>query len=80
MVDEHCNGRVWSLKVLEKIIFFLWLIGKEALPTNENRNRHHLSVTLACAICGGVVENLDHLFQKCRNVKRLWERIAPSTI
>ena len=63
-------------KIHEKIKFFLWLIGKDSLPTNEKRKRNHLAASPACTICSAAMEDADHLFRRCLDATSLWSVIA----
>lgn len=71
-IDEFDIGpwrRIWKLKVHEKIRFFLWLVRHDALPTNEKRHRNHLSITAVFPSCDGELEDLQHLFRDCPQVR-----------
>ena len=42
--------RLWGCYAPEKVRFFLWLIRKEALPTNLKRFHSHLAQTAAALV------------------------------
>lgn len=74
--NHGCWKRIWSSKIPEKIRFFLWLVRKGALPTNEKRFRNHLSTTTACSRCGAVLEDVDHVFRRCPDSRDLWRSLG----
>src|ERR1044072_7627932 len=78
-VDIRCNWKqIWSAKIPEKIRMFLWLIAKDALPTNVKRHRNHLALNPDCAVCASPLEDMDHLFRGCRNADLVWQALSSS--
>ncbi|XP_057426304.1 uncharacterized protein LOC130719710 [Lotus japonicus] len=71
--DGFANWRkVWKAKVPERVCFFLWLVSREALPTNFRRFQSHLAVSAGCPRCDADTEDVDHLLRGCPDSRNLW--------
>ena len=63
---------IWKLKVPYKILFFMWKIFSNALPTFDNLFKRNCSKTNLCMICKSGAESFNHLFGLCYWVRKLW--------
>lgn len=74
--DDTQESQVWKLiwKAMapEKVRLFLWLVGKDALPTNAKHHRSHLASSPTCTRCGAAVENAEHILRHCP--RSIWIR------
>jgi hypothetical protein len=68
---------IWRSPAPEKVRFFLWLIGREALPTNARRFQCHLTPEPKCSRCNIVDEDLHHLFRECPSSRLVWAFFHP---
>ncbi|KAJ3682383.1 hypothetical protein LUZ60_014956 [Juncus effusus] len=67
--------KVWKLKVPTKIRFFIWLIGLNRLPTQENLIRKGWTSIMTCTLCSsGIIEIANDLFTHCPYSMRFWRR------
>lgn len=72
-------NRFWSLKIPDRIKYFLWRVVWNALPT-----RNHLARIIPndvaefgfCPLCEGALETVEHVFLYCPIVQCVW-RQAP---
>ena len=55
---------IWMWKGLERINFFLWMVGHERLCTNERRAKWSLC-SPNCSICENSIENILHVLRDC---------------
>lgn len=66
---DTLNSRIWKLiwkaTTPEKVRFFLWLAGRDALPTNMKRYSSHIATSVACIRCGAPVEDVEHVLRRC---------------
>lgn len=44
---------MWHVVAPERVKIFLWLVGNQAIMTNAERYRRHLSGTNVCQVCKG---------------------------
>ena len=70
-------GRVWRIKVPERVRVFFWLLGNQAIMTNEERHRRHLCASDLCEVCKGGVESAMHILRDCPTMEGIWLRIVP---
>lgn len=63
---------IWRICAPERVGFFLWLVGRDALPTNAKRHRSHLAATVSCIRCGATVEDAEHVIRRCPG--SIWAR------
>ncbi|KAK9110977.1 hypothetical protein Scep_018496 [Stephania cephalantha] len=63
---------VWKCAVHEKVRFFLWLALHNALLTNDVRHRRHIGNDLSCGLCGGEMEDLNHILRECPMSSLVW--------
>lgn len=53
-------SRIWKLKVLGKIIHFLWRACADCLPTKVKRMKRKIVDDPLCQLCGSLPENTKH--------------------
>ncbi|KAG7559018.1 Reverse transcriptase zinc-binding domain [Arabidopsis thaliana x Arabidopsis arenosa] len=69
--------RVWRVTAPERVRVFLWLLGNQAIMTNEERHRRHLCDSNICQVCKGGVETIIHILRDCPAMAGIWTRIVP---
>ena len=52
---------MWRVVAPERVKIFLWLVGNQAIMTNAERYRRHLSWTDVCQVCKGGIETIIHV-------------------
>lgn len=66
------NKYVSSAQMLPKIIFFLWKVDQNDLPTGENLQKRGLLIPTHCCRCGDPETTL-HLLLHCPFARDVWE-------
>ncbi|CAA7059955.1 unnamed protein product [Microthlaspi erraticum] len=69
--------RAWRVAVPERVRVFLWLVINQALMTNAERHRRHLSDTNLCQVCRSGEETIIHILRDCPAMEGIWRRIVP---
>ncbi|KAL9862399.1 putative RNA-directed DNA polymerase [Arabidopsis thaliana] len=69
--------RVWSVTAPERVRLFLWLVAQQAIMTNQERHRRHLSTTSICQVCKGAEESIIHVLRDCPAMEGIWLRLVP---
>ena len=64
---------VWFKGRLPRAAFFLWLVVKEKLGTQDRL--FHPVPGILCLFCGACLETHEHLFFECTVIKQIWTRI-----
>ncbi|KAJ1393197.1 Reverse transcriptase zinc-binding domain [Sesbania bispinosa] len=72
--EDSVWKKVWSLKLPEKLKFFVWQCFHDALPTNQKHSACHLSPSPSCPRCLAPVEDLTHCLRGCPHARELWMR------
>ena len=67
--------RVWSVTAPERVRLFLWLVAQQAIMTNQERHRRHLSTTTICQVCKGAKESIIHVLRDCPAMEGIWLRL-----
>lgn len=77
--DEEEGWRwIWKLKCWEKVKSFIWLLVKNSLLTNAERERRHLMTEASCSYCWAEAETSRHLFWDCQAARNVWKyTLAP---
>ena len=77
--ENTCNWKklIWTPTMSPKLMFFLWKVGNNALPTGENLQKRGLLINTTCARCGEV-ESISHILFLRRYAKDVWS-IGPWT-
>ncbi|QHO25231.1 Putative ribonuclease H protein [Arachis hypogaea] len=69
---------VWTWKGPERVRTFLWLVIHNAILTNVERSRRHLTTDNACPRCRQHEESILHLLRDCSYARRVWQRLIPA--
>lgn len=67
---------IWDWKGLERIRYFLWMVGHERLNTNSRR-AVWCGCSALCVWCDNKEENTMHVLRDCRLAKEIWVRLLP---
>ena len=70
-----CNevlGKLWKVKIHNRLKMLLWRIAIELLPTKDKVQRFASNVDPSCHFCGNKVETQIHLFWHCHVARSLW--------
>ena len=70
---------MWRGVAPERVRMFFWLVGNQAIMTNVERYRRHLSGTDVCQVCKGGIETIFHVLRDCPAMTGIWNRFVPST-
>lgn len=62
----------WKLKIPQKLKYFLWLVLKGRLLTNQLRVVRHLADTNTCPRCGQYSEDMAHLLRDRTTSRVIW--------
>lgn len=65
-------SRIWKLKVLGKILHFLWKTCTDCLPTKVNLIKRRIVDDSHCELCGRLPEDTKHAPWSCEAVRRVW--------
>lgn len=71
-VNATLWNRIWKIKVPLRQCVFLWLVNHGKVLTNVERFRRHLTSNACCVSCAGLLEDGNHLFRQCNEVKGIW--------
>ncbi|KAK8481819.1 hypothetical protein V6N11_032985 [Hibiscus sabdariffa] len=74
---SQCWKQIWSLRVPQRLRFFLWLSHKGKLMTNMERYRRSLCHHSYCPYCHNVVKPVLHALRDCRNAQEIWKCLLP---
>ncbi|KAJ1425933.1 Ribonuclease H domain [Sesbania bispinosa] len=69
--------KVWSWVGPQRIRAFLWLLANEALLSNSNRARRHMTNNDLCPICNQIPETNLHPVRDCAWAKQIWIHFIP---
>lgn len=70
-------NRIWSVMAPERVRAFLWLVGNQAIMSNAERYKRHLSETEVCQVCKGGIETTTHILRDCPAMLGIWNRLVP---
>ncbi|RYR67698.1 hypothetical protein Ahy_A03g014090 [Arachis hypogaea] len=62
----------WKWNGLERIRSFIWLVAHEAILTNAEWKRRHLTVDARCHRCNFVTEDALHVLRNCSFATTIW--------
>lgn len=68
-------GKIWKLKIPNRIRMFIWLVKHKKILCNAERVRRNFTSNANCFFCAGQAEDVDHLFRKCKQARAIWERL-----
>ncbi|KAG7551702.1 Ribonuclease H domain [Arabidopsis thaliana x Arabidopsis arenosa] len=69
--------RIWRVMASERVRYFLWLVGHQAIMSNVERVRRHLGYTAVCQVCKGAEESIIHILRDCPAMEGIWRRMVP---
>lgn len=68
----HSWNDIWKLQVPNRICAFLWLVSHKKITSNEVRAKRGFTTNGRCALCLEDIEDVDHIFRKCNEVRDIW--------
>jgi hypothetical protein len=71
---------IWKLPCLPKIQQFVWRLAHNSLPLMIRIKSRGMDCDTKCVCCRRLDEDGAHLFFKCKEIKREWERMEMETI
>ncbi|KAJ9551745.1 hypothetical protein OSB04_015790 [Centaurea solstitialis] len=75
-LDEEDGGKLWASFLPKKVNVFRWRLKLGRIPTRVALDKLGIDLdSVLCSRCGEEIENLDHAFVSCREVKNLWYRV-----
>lgn len=74
---EEFYNRGWRVIAPERVRVFLWLVAHQAIMTNMERKRRHISENSVCPLCKGGEETIFHVLRDCPAASGLWARTVP---
>ncbi|XP_057744587.1 uncharacterized protein LOC130962384 [Arachis stenosperma] len=69
--------QVWNWQGPERIRTFLWLVAHNALLTNSERRRRHLTNDDSCPRCHHHDETVIHVLRDCSYAQCIWKYLLP---
>ncbi|WMV26357.1 hypothetical protein MTR67_019742 [Solanum verrucosum] len=54
--------QIWRSRIPHKISCFIWLLAKEAAPTQDNLKKRGITLCSSCFLCGEALETGNHLY------------------
>ncbi|KAF7821243.1 reverse transcriptase [Senna tora] len=63
---------IWNLKLLYRIMMFMWRALNDNLPVSSVLDKHHMQMDDICSTCGNCGESLLHIFLNCCYAKAVW--------
>ncbi|KAL4311976.1 hypothetical protein GQ457_01G025270 [Hibiscus cannabinus] len=81
--SEEENGKIWKLiwsqHLPQRIRVFLWLAAREALLTNVERVKRHITSISTCELCGQGDEDVEHILRRCPKARLTWASMLSPT-
>jgi hypothetical protein len=74
-LDTSRLARMWKSLAPYKIIIFFWQLLQDRVPTRKNLFKRRVirdQRETICALCGDLVESIDHLFITCDRFSPIW--------
>ncbi|KAJ8751114.1 hypothetical protein K2173_016295 [Erythroxylum novogranatense] len=77
--DDKWN---WAWKFIgpQRIRHFIWLVLKERLLTNGERQRRGFTEIDICSLCGSSRESIIHAIRDCHWARTVWLKVLPHTM
>jgi hypothetical protein len=69
-------SKIWSLNVIERVRYFVWLLAYDRLLTNYRKSRMGLGHAM-CNHCGNVAETTLHVMRDCSLVTPFLLQVVP---
>ncbi|KAK8512984.1 hypothetical protein V6N12_030392 [Hibiscus sabdariffa] len=71
--NAHSSWRIiWALQVPQLVRVFMWLVLREALLTNVERTRRHMSTSSIYRLCNRDDEDVLHVLRGCQRPRSIW--------
>lgn len=70
---------VWDWKGPARMQSFMWLVLHEAILTNAERHRRHISPFAVCGRCWETEESILHALRNCHASREIWEQLLTGT-
>nr|XP_025664883.1 uncharacterized protein LOC112763420 [Arachis hypogaea] len=81
MENQHAPNKnfrlVWNWQGPERIRTFLWLVTHNAILTNSEKRRRHLTNDDTCPRCRSHEESTIHVLRDCPYAMSIWNRLIP---
>lgn len=74
------QGRIWKLKVQQRVRTFTWLLAHGKLLANFNRWKRMLTESLDCEICHEQEETNLHAIRDCNEARKVWSQFIPPNL
>lgn len=74
--EERIWKVIWKWPGMQRIRYFLWLLGKNKLFTNSQRVQRNCGRSASCSRCGAAVESSLHAVRDCGAVKAIWKKLV----
>ncbi|XP_073051702.1 uncharacterized protein [Primulina eburnea] len=75
---DNSWGTIWKLEVPYRIRAFIWLVRHGKIMSNAERLKRGFTTNGSCALCHYELEDVDHIFRKCEEAKKIWRRLMPT--
>lgn len=72
MVRDEGWSKVWRLNIPHKMRVFLWRFCRNVLPVRNLLRYRGVQAPVACSMCVGDIEHMNHLFLDCNYAKECW--------
>lgn len=69
---------IWDLNIIPRAKIGLWKIIKNLIPSKQNLLQRGMDINQVCDLCRCAKESPDHLFWRCKKVRKIWERFFPN--
>lgn len=73
-IHQDSWGKLWKLRLPQRIRFFLWLVFRDRLMSNTNRVLRHLIQDPSCSVCGAQEEDVEHILRSCPAAILVWKK------
>lgn len=71
--------RLWQLKIPDKVVFLLWRVFLDRIPTKRNLNKRQVAIDdgdLSCIFYHEMEEDGSHLLFTCSVAYQMWMRMV----
>ncbi|XP_073051225.1 uncharacterized protein [Primulina eburnea] len=68
---------IWKLEVPARIQAFIWKVRHGKIMSNSERVKRGFTTNGHCIQCQNGLEDIDHIFRKCKETRSVWERLFP---
>lgn len=69
--------QVWKYQGSYRIRFFIWLVYKKKLLTNQERVRRTIGQDPTCPVCHQATEDVLYVLKDCKEVEFIWKFFIP---